>query len=66
MSIWCAVILGVSLIIAAAIVAIGIAIGGVCSTETAVQAFMTEEQWEDYQNRMTGMGKKYISGMFGD
>ena len=66
MSIWCAVILGVSLIIAALIVAVGIVLGGFFSSEAASTAFMPDEQWEDYQNRMTSMGKKYVSGMFGD
>lgn len=66
MSIWCAVVLGISLIIAAAIVAVGIMLGGLLSGDTAVQAFMNDDQWEEYQNRVTGMGKKYVSGMFGD
>lgn len=66
MSIWCAVILVVGLIIASVIVAIGIALGGLCSSDTAVQAFMTDDQWEDYQNRVSSMAKRYVSGMFGD
>ena len=66
MTIWCAFILVVGLVIAAAIVAVGIILGGFFSTETAVQAFMSDESWEDYQNRVSSMAKKYISGMFGD
>lgn len=66
MTIWCAVILAVGLIIAAAIVAVGIALGGLLSSETAVQAFMTDEAWDDYQNRVSSMAKRYVSGMFKD
>lgn len=66
MTIWCAVILVVGLIIAAAIVAVGIILGGFFSTESAAQAFMPDKSWDDYQNRVSSMAKRYVGGIFGD
>ena len=66
MTIGAAIILAIGLILASMVVAIGIVVGSVCSTETAVQLFLDDDDWEKYQNRMVGVSKKYVSSMFGD
>lgn len=65
MSIWCAVIITVGLILMGALIGLGVAVGGLCANSTWVTTYLDDEDWTKYVERTTGMATKYVSDSFG-
>lgn len=65
MTIWCAVIIVIGLILMGALIGFGIAVGGVVNNNTWAVALMKDEEWNMYVERTTGMAMKYVSDSFG-
>ena len=70
MSIWCAIILSVGLVIASLVIALGKALEGVFSNQQSLVWLLDDEDWEKVENRTTDLGtgitKKMVGDMFGD
>ena len=65
MTIWCAIIIAVGLILMGALIGFGIAVGGVVNNNTWAVALMKDEEWDKYVERTTGMAMKYVSETVG-
>ena len=70
MSIWCAIILSVGLVIASVVIAVGKALEGLFSNQQSLIWMFDDEDWEKVESRTTNLGtgiaKKMVGNMFKD
>lgn len=70
MSIWCAIVLAIGLLIASVVIAVGKALQGLLSNQQSLIWMLDDEDWEKVESRTTDLGtgitKKMVGDMFGD